>query len=152
MSVGYFPHRVGSAHFPPSAHSGVASSTFGVQLEIQAEPAEGWESFTEQEIPEWVKLTVQRLQAVADLPSGWSGLMGRPIEVQLMPIAFQVVQELIPRDAAWVPQIIPTVEGGVQLEWHRDGFDLEIEISCTGEIYADYEDESARPGKASTLK
>jgi hypothetical protein len=61
-----------------------------------------------------------------------------------MPIAFQVVQELIPRDAGWVPQIIPTVEGGVQLEWHRDGFDLEIEITCTGEIYADYEDESGQ--------
>ena len=31
------------------------------------------------------------------------------------------------------PSVVPTWDGGVQVEWHRNGVDLEIEISPTGE-------------------
>ena len=31
------------------------------------------------------------------------------------------------------PSVVPTYEGGVQVEWHRNGVDLEIEISPDGE-------------------
>ena len=30
------------------------------------------------------------------------------------------------------PTVVPTYEGGVQVEWHRNGVDLEIEISPDG--------------------
>ena len=32
------------------------------------------------------------------------------------------------------PDVVPTVRGGVQLEWHRGGIDLEIEIELPSQI------------------
>jgi hypothetical protein len=32
------------------------------------------------------------------------------------------------------PQAVPTNEGGVQLEWHEGGYDLEIVISSEGKV------------------
>jgi len=32
------------------------------------------------------------------------------------------------RDGTPVPSIVPTNSGGIQLEWHRNGVDLEIEV------------------------
>jgi len=32
-----------------------------------------------------------------------------------------------------VPQIVPTVEGNVQVEWHRNGLDVEIEVRRDGD-------------------
>jgi len=34
-----------------------------------------------------------------------------------------------------LPAIIPTVDGGVLLEWHRAGLEMEIEVEPTGEAY-----------------
>jgi hypothetical protein len=54
--------------------------------------------------------------------------------------AYEVAAQLIaPYPAAGLPQIVPTVHGGIQLEWHRGGVDLEIEVAATGEVLVDYE-------------
>ena len=39
------------------------------------------------------------------------------------------------------PAVVPTVKGGVQLEWHANGLDLEIEISpdSGGSIFYEHE-------------
>jgi hypothetical protein len=46
--------------------------------------------------------------------------------------------EVVPPSETFVPQIVPVADGGLQLEWHRDGFDLEIEITPIGEAFVDY--------------
>jgi len=35
---------------------------------------------------------------------------------------------------ALAPTIVPTLQGGVQLEWHRNGADIEIEFSSQGVV------------------
>ena len=40
------------------------------------------------------------------------------------------------------PSIVPTWEGGVQVEWHRNGVDLEIESMPSGEIEFFFNDQS----------
>jgi hypothetical protein len=39
-----------------------------------------------------------------------------------------------------IPDIVPTPTGGLQLEWHTAGIDLEVEIGPEGHISACYED------------
>jgi len=34
------------------------------------------------------------------------------------------------------PFVAPLASGGLQLEWHRNGWDLEIEIEGPGQLYA----------------
>ena len=41
-----------------------------------------------------------------------------------------------------LPSIVPTWEGGVQVEWHRNGVDLEIESMLSGEIEFFFNDQS----------
>ena len=38
------------------------------------------------------------------------------------------------------PAVVPTVKGGVQLEWHACGIDLEIEIGQPGRFHVTYEE------------
>ena len=37
------------------------------------------------------------------------------------------------------PSIVPTVRGGLQLEWHQTQIDLEVEITPHGTIHLAYE-------------
>ena len=32
------------------------------------------------------------------------------------------------------PTVVPTSEGGIQVEWHRNGVDLEIESAPSGQV------------------
>jgi len=39
-----------------------------------------------------------------------------------------------------IPSIVPTPPGGVQIEWHVKGIDLEIEVESTSRINVLFED------------
>jgi len=32
------------------------------------------------------------------------------------------------------PTVVPTVEGGIQLEWHQNNIDLEVEVNPEGQV------------------
>lgn len=90
------------------------------------------------DLPKWIQISLKRLTMVASLPNQWAGPLSRSIDHQSISRAFRIIAEVVPDVARYVPQIVPTVDGGLQLEWHQDGFDLEIEIAPTGESYVDY--------------
>ncbi|HEX3130798.1 MAG TPA: hypothetical protein VH394_25915 [Thermoanaerobaculia bacterium] len=82
------------------------------------------------------------------MPAGWDSYGAKPIDRQRAAAARYVVWMSIASGAP-PPAIVPTSDGGIQLEWHRCGVDLEIravaetllEISFedleSGEIYED---------------
>lgn len=90
------------------------------------------------ELPEWLPALVQRLKHLITLSSGWAGRGSRPIDPQVVMKALEVTFRVAPNGARYAPQVVPTFVGGVQLEWHQAGFDLEIEIMPTGETLVDY--------------
>ena len=122
---------------------GLTASRPRVVLEVRAhrlDPDAEAVEVGEQDLPAWVQIALRRLRSVADLGPGWSGRGGCPVEPRLLPRAFRLIADVIPdNDATYVPRVVPTVEGGLQLEWHRDGFDLEIELSPLGEVWVDHE-------------
>ncbi|MGH7974771.1 MAG: hypothetical protein ACREBR_04550 [bacterium] len=75
----------------------------------------------------------KKLQELSQLKENWDSYGGKPIsdlaiaQAELFLQTFEVIQ-------ANRPQIVPTSIGGLQLEWHQGGFDLEVEILPSGEV------------------
>lgn len=89
-------------------------------------------------LPSWVMPVLERLSALVDLPPNWNGSASAPVEPRLAEVAVNEVLALVmPDDAAPLPQIVPCVDGGLQLEWHRAGWDVEVQLTPLGEIWVD---------------
>jgi hypothetical protein len=78
----------------------------------------------------WQSKAAQRLADLLRLPTGWDGHLGRPVSPPIADYAFQLLQRLMLRPGLPVPSITPLAYGGIMLEWHRLGWDVEIEIDA----------------------
>jgi hypothetical protein len=68
--------------------------------------------------------------AVADLLTlapGWDSYSAPAIDGRSARRAINIIVEFM-RPGMPVPHVVPTVHGGIQLEWHDDGIDIEIYI------------------------
>ena len=77
----------------------------------------------------WFAPTLDALTALLQ-DSATSLPDSRPTEISVretMEILTKILDSRTPP-----PTVVPTYEGGVQVEWHRNGVDLEIEISPDG--------------------
>lgn len=69
--------------------------------------------------PEWVRLVVQRLKHLANLQAGWAGTGSQRIDLHVLVRAFAIIVDVTPKDVRYIPDIVPTLPGGVQLEIGR---------------------------------
>lgn len=83
------------------------------------------------ELPEWFNSVVNDLGQIATLPENWDSYGALPVSGEAITSSLVVLSHLIsyalPR-----PQVGPTVRGGVEFEWHKDGVDLEIQTEISG--------------------
>lgn len=88
----------------------------------------------------WLKATEEphyvesRLLSLCYFSTGWDGYCAPPIDRT----AITVARVMMTRP----PQITPMESGGVFLEWHVDGFDLQIEIAPGPSMDRTFEDVS----------
>jgi len=78
--------------------------------------------------PAWLIPTIERSGYLLLLPFNWDLDASPPIEPATIQQALNVLFMFMGERSA-APQWTPTREGGVQLDWHANGIDLEIEIS-----------------------
>ena len=57
----------------------------------------------------------------------------RSIQLKLVANMLTILIEVLDSQTP-PPSVVPTWEGGLQVEWHRNGVDLEIEVSPSGNI------------------
>lgn len=69
------------------------------------------------------------------LELGWDGGRALPITYEAAEMTVQVIFDILDNDSA-LPQFFPLVDGGIQIEWHAAGNDVEIEIEGVGGIHA----------------
>jgi hypothetical protein len=98
--------------------------------------------------PAWFYGTLSRLQQLSQLMENWDSYGGRRPHDDAMVTALGLLARLLRHDSA-PPVIVPTSEGGVQLEWHQAGRELEVRVGPTAEISAFRFDEAA--GQGATL-
>ncbi len=91
------------------------------------------------EAPRWLEPTVQALNELLSLPANWDSYGARPIDPKAVSFSLQLLSEVMSPTVP-APLVVPTNRGGVQLEWHTRGIDLEAEIQQLGNISICYED------------
>lgn len=69
----------------------------------------------------------RQLARLLAMPPDWDSYGASPIDRQKAGAALYLVWIAIVSGAP-VPAIVPTSDGGIQLEWHRRGVDLEIRV------------------------
>ena len=76
------------------------------------------------------------VKGVADLlglPAGWNSYSAKPIEPRNVKRAIELLAELLGPETP-PPIVVATVRGGIQLEWHTNGIDIEVYITAPQEI------------------
>jgi hypothetical protein len=107
------------------------TATTGRYAQLRSEPAT---AFSLGRL-NWADAAGDRLAELLRLPAGWDGHNARPVSRAIVDFATYLLPRLI--GPGTPPAFIaPLPSGGLQLEWHRNGWDLEIEICAPSELYA----------------
>lgn len=77
--------------------------------------------------PAWKAATEKAFAQLTLLEENWDSYGGKPIDPDHIGAARFVLDQIMSRDTP-PPHVTPMSNGSVQLEWCRDGVDLEIEI------------------------
>ena len=90
--------------------------------------------------PDPIVNVIRKASELVHLPTGWNSYGAKPVTNEAVEAAIAFLVEAISASQNVVaPAIVPTVRGGLQLEWHRRGVDLEIEFGpdASGSWYAE---------------
>ncbi len=89
--------------------------------------------------PKWEGSVVHQLLAASFLREGWDGFGAGPIRRDVIIFTTHVLEQImLPNTPA--PHVTPMSHGGLMIEWHEHGIELEIEIEKPGHMWVSFED------------
>jgi hypothetical protein len=88
--------------------------------------------------PAWLRPAMARLEYLLSLPENWDSYQAARIDPRAVGNAIRLLAATR-RPGAFPTAIVPTVRGGVQLEWHVRNVDLEVEVPAVGALHVAYE-------------
>jgi hypothetical protein len=71
------------------------------------------------------------------LPHNWDSYGGQRINPGVVQDAVNLINPLL-EPTSPAPRVVPLSSGGLQLEWHRGGIDLEVVFDRDGQPFFDY--------------
>ena len=83
----------------------------------------------------WEEALTSRIGDLISLPIGWDGYNGKPVSWQCAQFAMEILQRLY-RENVPPPSIVPGSDGSLQMEWHRNGYDVELDILSVNNVVA----------------
>lgn len=116
-----------------SNHSS-ALSTVSQDYVCTVEQRDAYDIWVADEPPivEWLRTVQSTMRRFFALESNWDGYGAKRIDPSVVKPLVEILQVL--RSTTPPPQLVPSPRGGVQLEWHQRGFDLEIEVLPDGAL------------------
>ncbi len=84
-----------------------------------------------QTVPSWLDRVVQPMNGLALLEEGWDGEQARPLTREAALAALNALVEVMWPDSP-APSLVPMYDGGLQLEWHAPGLDIELTSAPDG--------------------
>jgi len=81
-----------------------------------------------QPLPSWFDTTLQGFADLRALPQNWDSYGGKPTSYTALNRGLRLL-DWVMEPSASAPSVVPLSNGGLQLEWHRGGHDLEIIVN-----------------------
>lgn len=75
----------------------------------------------------WFSNLKSRLDELTSLPVGWDGYTGQPVSFQCARFVANMLERLCQDDVP-APSLVPGSDGSLQVEWHRNMFDVELDV------------------------
>jgi hypothetical protein len=92
-----------------------------------------------QATPPWCREAEHRLAWILSRLENWDGYGAARVGHETVRRAWSFLRDVMPPEGA-APDIGPTKDGQLQLDWHRSNADLEIRMRPTGEFEVSFED------------
>jgi hypothetical protein len=90
------------------------------------------------ELEAFVGPILERISKLLSLPANWDTHGARPINPGIATKAIELILGMLkPNDPQ--PSVVPTSRGGILLEWHEAGIDLEVDIRSPSSIHVAFE-------------
>ena len=90
------------------------------------------------QVPDWFHAARRTMVELLGLPENWDSYGAQPVKPESVLFALEFLlsttNEKVPE-----PSIVPISNGGLQIEWHTHGLDLEVEFEPTGHGHVTYE-------------
>jgi len=88
----------------------------------------------------WFQTLQDRFDELTSLPSGWDGYNGEPVSFSCAQFAANLIERLsvnsVEKPHIPAPQLVPGSDGTLQLEWHLNNFDLEVDVLAPYDVIA----------------
>jgi hypothetical protein len=104
-------------------------------LKISSLPTRGARVRVASQSSRWTTQLEKRFDELTALPRGWDGYAGRPVSFWCAHFAANLMERLFV-DGVPAPQLVPGGDGTLQLEWHRNQFDVEIDVLAPCDVLA----------------
>jgi hypothetical protein len=109
-----------------STWTGLATATTNQSKTLGVAPRNQqiWVNVVRPQVSSWPVKAVNQLEQLLALRPNWDTHGGQPISARNANAALTFLYAVMAPDTS-SPSIVPTHNGGVQLEWHRSGLDVE---------------------------
>lgn len=81
----------------------------------------------------WLESALRRLKELEGLGPGWDGASARPVNPALIQSAWSFISSDLVSALEAKPDVVPTFQGGLLIEWHTTAVDLIIESIPSGQ-------------------
>ena len=133
LSDEYFPRRT------PKESSRRLSPTMDEEFPLVVSFGEA--EFIFESAPErWIVPLLEDVCELGLLPSNWNSYGAKPVRPEIAAATIVLLLNLLEPDDP-VPSVVPTSRGGILLEWHEAGVDLEVDIRSPSWIHVSLEDD-----------
>jgi hypothetical protein len=75
----------------------------------------------------WYLALKDRFDEITALPVGWDGYAGRPVSFNCAFFAASLLERICREDVS-SPSLVPGSDGSLQIEWHKNQYDVEIDV------------------------
>lgn len=90
----------------------------------------------------WLEPTIVQIGRVLELESDWNSYRSKSVQQRLVVPMLELLFNIMSDDTP-TPSVVPTASGSFQVEWHRNGYDLEIELLSPSRFLAYFHDVSS---------